>query len=119
VTDRIEIRGIEVQARHGVLEHERVEAQPFLVDLTVYLDLSAPGLSDEISDTVDYGWLAQGVHDLVASESHRLIEKVAERVADHVLSVPRVERVLVTVHKPAAPIPLRFADVSVTVDRSR
>jgi dihydroneopterin aldolase len=48
-----------------------------------------------------------------------LIETVADRVARQVLGDTRVERVMVTVHKPDAPIPLGFDDVAVTIDRSR
>ncbi len=119
MTDRIEIKGIQVLARHGVLDQERVEAQPFLIDLTVYLDLTRAAASDDLADTVDYGRLAQAAHDVVAGESHLLIETVADRVAGRVLAEPRVERVTVTVHKPEAPIPLEFGDVAVTIDRSR
>ncbi|MDP9145507.1 MAG: dihydroneopterin aldolase [Actinomycetota bacterium] len=119
MTDRIELRGLEVLARHGVLEHEKVEPQVFRVDLVVYLDLSAAGASDDLDDTVDYGHLAQEAHDVVANESHQLIETVADRVARHVLGDTRVERVVVTVHKPDAPIPLGFDDVAVVIDRGR
>ena len=119
MTDRIQVDGIEVLARHGVLDHEQAEPQRFLVDLTVLLDLSQAGASDDLEDTVDYGRLAQEAHDVVADESHQLIETVADRVATRLLAEPGVERVVVTVHKPDAPIPLAFGDVSVTVDRSR
>ena len=119
MTDRIEIKGVEVLARHGVLEREKTDAQVFLVDLTVYLDLAPAGSSDNLVDTVDYGRLAEEAHDLVQSESYQLIETVAERVAGRVLEKPAVERVVVTVHKPQAPIPVKFGDVAVTVDRSR
>jgi dihydroneopterin aldolase len=119
VTDRIEVRGIEVLARHGVLEHEQTESQPFLVDLTVFLDLSRAGSSDDLADTVDYGRLAQEAHAVVVTESYQLIETVADRVAARVLADPQVDRVVVTVHKPQAPIPLVFGDVSVTIERSR
>ena len=119
MTDRIEIKGIEVLARHGVLEHEKLEPQIFRVDLTLYLDLSAAGASDELADTVDYGKLARATHDLVQDESHDLIEAVAHQIATTVLADHPVDRVTVTVHKPEAPIPLTFEDVAVTVDRAR
>jgi dihydroneopterin aldolase len=119
VNDRIEVRGIEVMARHGALPHEKEEPQPFLVDLSVYLDLSMAGASDDLSDTIDYGRLAREAHDMVAGESHQLIEVVAERLAEKVLAEHGVVRVVVTVHKPEAPISVPFRDVSVTVDRSR
>ena len=119
MTDRIDIKGIEVRARHGVLEHEKQDPQIFRIDLTLYLDLSTAGSSDNLADTVDYGKLAQTTHDLVQGESHDLIESVASQIATAVLAESRVERVTVTVHKPEAPIPLTFEDVAVTVDRSR
>lgn len=119
MTDRIEIKGIEVLARHGVLAHEKEEPQVFRVDLTVFLELASAGVSDDLGDTVDYGRLAQEAHDLAEGERHELIESVAGRIAARVLAEHRVDRVIVTVHKPEAPIPLKFEDVAVTVDRSR
>jgi dihydroneopterin aldolase len=119
VTDRIELKGIEVLARHGVLDEEKLEPQVFRIDLTVFLDLAAAGVTDDLADTVDYGKLAMAAHDLVEGESHDLIETVANRLASRALDEPGVDRVVVTVHKPEAPIPLTFDDVAVTVDRSR
>ena len=52
-------------------------------------------------------------------ESHQLIETVADRVASHVMSDDRVTKVVVTVHKPEAPIAVPFSDVAVTIERER
>lgn len=119
MTDRIDLTGIEVWARHGALPEEKSTDQPFVVDVAVFFDTRNAATSDDLDQTVDYGALAQGVHDLVAEESHNLIETVAARVAARVLDDSRVERVIVTIHKPKAPIAVKFGDVSVTVDRSR
>jgi dihydroneopterin aldolase len=48
-----------------------------------------------------------------------LIETLVERLAAECLTDPRVSAATVTVHKPQAPIPLNFLDVSVTVRRGR
>ena len=64
------------------------------------------------------GW-AEAIHERVSSEQWNLIERVGERVADLVLSDPRVANVVVTVHKPEAPISVPFGDVSVTIARER
>lgn len=119
MNDRIDLTGLEVRARHGVLPREQEVAQLFRIDLSVYADLAPAAQSDHVGDTIDYGALASEVHDVVAGASHRLLETVADRVVRHVLTDPRVRRVVVTVHKPEAPIPIPFADVSVTVDRAR
>lgn len=119
MNDRIDLTGIEVLARHGVLPEEKIKEQRFVIDLTVHYDSSEAALSDDVGRTIDYGELAQLVHDAVAATSRDLIEKVADDVARTVLAVQRVERVVVTVHKPEAPIPVPFDDVSVTIDRSQ
>ena len=119
MADRIDISGIEVFAHHGVLQHEKAEGQTFLVDLSLEVDLAPAGASDELSETVDYGTLAQHVHDVVAGERWDLIERLAQRIAETVLSDGLVDRVTVTVHKPQAPIEVPFGDVAVTIVRSR
>lgn len=119
MADRIRISGIEVLARHGVLEFEKRSDQKFLVDLELSIDLGAAAATDRLEDTVDYGELTQRTHDYVASNSFDLIEKLAHGVADLAMEYTKVEAVEVTVHKPDAPIEVPFADVSVTVSRER
>jgi dihydroneopterin aldolase len=115
--DRLKLTGIEVFAHHGVQPEEKQIGQRFLIDLDVELDLRAAGSTDNLAETIDYGGLAERVHELVAGNRWNLIEKVAEETAELVLSVPTVKAVKVTVHKPNAPIAVDFADVSVTIDR--
>jgi dihydroneopterin aldolase len=119
VTDRIDLRGIEVYAKHGVLDFEQEKAQVFRVDVTAFVDLIAPGASDDLTDTLDYGTLANEVREIVGGESHALIERVAARVADTVLQHSGVQRTIVTIHKPDAPVDVAIDDISVTVDRTR
>ena len=117
--DRIRITGLEAHGHHGVLADERRDGQRFVVDLELALDLAPAGSSDDLSRTVDYGKLAQRVHDAVASDPVDLIETLATRIADVCLLDGRVDRVMVTVHKPQAPVPVPMTDVAVTIERSR
>lgn len=119
MTDRIVITGIEVFAYHGVLDHERADGQLFGVDVALEVDLAAAGTSDDLGDTIDYGLLADSIHERVAGERWNLIERVAQRVAELVLEDPRVTATEVTIHKPQAPITVPFRDVTVTLQRSR
>lgn len=116
---RIELTGLRVFGRHGVFEDERADGQDFVVDVTAWLDLDRAAGSDDLADTLDYGTLAHRVAAIVGGPPCRLVEALAARVADDVLADPRVHAVEVTVHKPAAPIGLCFADVAVTVVRRR
>ncbi len=117
--DRITLTGLRVQANHGVFDFERANGQLFVIDVTAWLDLSPAALSDDLANTVHYGELAEEVVAAVANDPVDLIETVAERVAGVVLAHAPVERVEVTVHKPQAPISVEFADVAVTIERSR
>jgi 7,8-dihydroneopterin aldolase/epimerase/oxygenase len=117
--DHIALRGLQVRGHHGVYEHERRDGQDFVVDVTVWLDLAQAAASDDLADTLNYGELAQRTAAIVAGPPADLIETVAGRIADDVLTDPRVQAVEVTVHKPQAPIPLEFADVAVVVHRTR
>lgn len=117
--DRITLTGIRVQAHHGVFDFERENGQEFVVDVIAWLDLSAAAHSDDLARTVHYGDLAKDVADAVATSPVDLIETVAERVANVVLSRPAVSQTEVTIHKPQAPISVPFDDVSVTIVRYR
>ena len=111
--------GLTIRGNHGVFDHERRDGQDFVIDITVWLDLQAAAASDDLADTVDYGGLAQRAADIVAGPPRQLIETVAAEIADDVMRDERIHAVEVVVHKPAAPIPLEFADVAVVARRSR
>jgi len=115
--DRIVLTGLRVRGSHGVLPEERRDGQEFVVDVALAVDVSAAAESDDLAQTIDYGVLAQRLAEVVAGEPVDLLETLAERLAAVCLADLRVASAEVTVHKPSAPIPLEFADVSVTVVR--
>ncbi len=117
--DAITLTGLRARGHHGVYEHERRDGQDFIIDVRVTLDLARAAATDHVADTVHYGELAVAVVEAVESDPVDLIETVAERVAAIALGYAAVHEVEVTVHKPQAPIPVPFDDVSVTIVRSR
>jgi 7,8-dihydroneopterin aldolase/epimerase/oxygenase len=119
VSDRIELTGLRVRGRHGVYDFERAQGQDFLIDVRLELALDRAAASDDVTDTVHYGELAERLVAIVAGEPVNLIETLAERLVDACLADSRVDAATVTVHKPQAPIPHEFADVAVTLRRTR
>jgi dihydroneopterin aldolase len=118
-SDRIELTGLRVRGRHGVFDFERADGQDFVVDVALETDTRAAATSDRLTDTIDYGALAQQLAAVIGGEPVNLLETLAARLADSCLADARVHAATVTVHKPQAPIPLAFADVAVTVRRDR
>ena len=135
--DRIALLGLAVRGHLGVFDHERRDGQDFVVDVTVWLDLTPAAASDDLADTLDYGDLARRVAAIVGGAL--LVPNLAVRLlfgsaytgiapllwlyalatATRSMMTAYVGAVEVTLHKPQAPIPLEFADVAVVVHRSR
>ena len=117
IIDRITLTGLTATGYHGVFPEERRQGQPFVVD--VILELPLETRSDALADTVSYADVADDVEAIITGEPRDLIETVAGEIADKCLEHGKVERVTVTVHKPRAPLSQSFADVSVTISRSK
>jgi 7,8-dihydroneopterin aldolase/epimerase/oxygenase len=117
--DEIRLTGLRARGHHGVFDFERRDGQDFVVDVVVRLPLAPASAGDDLARTVHYGELAERVVAAVESDPVDLIETVAERVAAVALSFDAAREVVVTVHKPGAPITVPFDDVSVTITRRR
>lgn len=122
MTDRLSVIGMQFSGRHGVLPHEKLEAQPFEVDLVLHTDLLAAGASDDLADTTDYGSLFDLTAAIVEGRSFDLIEALAAAIARAVLAATApalVEAVEVRVRKPKAPLSGAFETVEVGILRRR
>ena len=120
MSDQIVLTGIHGFGYHGLFEHERKDGQDFFVDLTLSVDLSAAAQSDLIDDTVNYAEITDLVVEEITSHPVNLIEKLALRIAERVLNQHlKVQSVVVTVHKPQAPVAAQLKDIAVVITRSR
>ena len=71
------ISGLRELGVHGVLPEEQTRAQPFEVDVELEVDLAPAAASDDLTDTVDYGAVADAIRDVVRSEHYPLLERLA------------------------------------------
>jgi dihydroneopterin aldolase len=120
--DRLTLRGMRFSARHGVLPHEKVEAQPFEVDVVLQADLSRAAETDALADTVDYSALHELVGAIVTGPSFDLIEALAGAIARAVLAATDpalVDAVEVRVRKPQAPLEGELDTVEAALFRRR
>ena len=118
--DVITIEGLKIFAYHGVYEEEKKDGQLFSVSAKLYLDVRKAARNDDLAKTVNYDEAAHLIEEIVKSESHDLIETVAENVATELLlRYTSLKTVSVRISKPEAPIELDFEDVYVEIERSR
>lgn len=117
--DSITLTGITAQGTHGVLDFEKQRPQTYVVDATLFLDLSAAGRTDDLAQTVDYGQIARRIVSVIHGPHCDLLEALADRIASAILQTSRVRSVIVTVHKPQAPLSVPFHDVTVRIERSQ
>ncbi len=115
--DRIFIRDMVIRCVIGVDEVERREKQDVVVQIELQADLRKAGRTDELADSVDYSALKKRILQATESSQYRLIEALAQRIADECLRDERIECVRIAVEKPGA---LRFArTVGVEIVRRR
>ena len=122
MSDRIVLAGMSFQARHGVLDWEKAEAQRFEVDLELVLDAQPAGLEDDLARTVDYRSVYGVVRQIVESTTFNLLEALAEAIAHEVLAEQaQVDEVVVRVRKPDVRLggPLGYAGVEIRRIRNR
>lgn len=117
--DRIVISRLHVHGRHGVFAHERKTGQDFYIDAEVWVDTRAAAESDQLSDTVHYGHLMRALYEVAMHEPVDLLETLAERLAAVTFAFHGPQAVRITVHKPQAPVKLRFDDVAISILRYR
>jgi dihydroneopterin aldolase len=116
--DRVLLEGMSFHGRHGVRAAERQKPQEFRVDVEVDCDLSEPGRTDRIEDTVDYTRVRAIAKEVIEGDSYKLLESLAARIAERVLELPKVGAVVVRIAKrPESMLPLDAA--AVRINRTR
>ena len=118
--DFVALRGMIFYGYHGNRPEEKTLGQRFEVDVVARTDLARSGASDDLSETIDYGLIHAEVRKVVEGPSLNLLEAVAQRIGDAVLSLSdRIDRVEVVVRKPSVPLPGSLAGAEVRIVRGR
>ena len=113
----IEVKGIKAYGKHGVYAEEKKEEQLFLIDVKAILRDTSRARDnieeDLLEETINYEKIVESVIELVKEESFNLIETLALKIVD-VLKNPKLQEILVTVHKPNTILNQKTEDISVT-----
>jgi dihydroneopterin aldolase len=118
VSDRLLLLGMEFYGYHGDIEAERALGGRYDVDVELSADLRQAGRSDSLDDTIDYVRCFQLVREVVENRQYRLLEALAQAIADELLKHPKATDVRVRVAK-QPPVRGGFRNFAVVIDRSR
>lgn len=100
--DIVYIKDLKIPARIGIYEWEKRICQQIRVDIEMAWDNRIPAASDNIEDTLNYKTAAKQVISLVESQHFDLVERLAETIAQHLISTFNTPWIRVTVGKPGA-----------------
>lgn len=99
---RVFVRDLKLDAYIGAYEKEQGVPQPVKIDLEIEVMEPSNPVSDRLEDVVCYNRLTQGIKAIIDEGHIKLVETLAERVADLALSHPMIHSVLVRIEKPNA-----------------
>lgn len=120
-TDRISLRGLELECYLGVYEEEQKAPRKVLFDIDIFADISKAAESDALADTSDYGALARRIAAAVGPESGRrfqLVETLAKTAAEVCLDfAPSATSATVTAIKPAPAAAISSSSASFTLSK--
>ncbi len=116
--DKIVIKNLEIFANHGMFSEENVLGQKFVVSANLYTDTRQAGLSQDLEKSIHYGIVANQITEFMKNNTFKLIETVAEQLAQELLlSVDRLWAIDLEIKKPWAPVGLPLDYVSVQISR--
>lgn len=116
---RIFVKGLVLEAEIGAYEHERGRTQPLRIDFEAEVFEPSDPTGDRLEDVVCYNRLTEGVKAIIAEGHIKLIETLAERIADLVMAHPMTHSVRVRIEKPQAIAEAHAAGVEIERSKSR
>ena len=113
--DKIILKGMKFYGYHGVEAEEKTLGQWFEIDLVLWGDFSQAVCTDNLKKAIDYSRVYEMTRKIVEDSSVNLLEHLAYNIMDFILPLPLLEKVLVRVKKPQAPLkgPLSYAGVEI------
>jgi 7,8-dihydroneopterin aldolase/epimerase/oxygenase len=118
--DKIILSNMKFYGYHGVMPQEQENGQNFFIDVEMFTDIEKPGLSDNLEDTIDYSEVYGVIKNITTNEKFRLIEKLADNISREILlRFEKIDKIIVRVRKPDAPIDGEFDWAGVQVERDR
>lgn len=115
--DKIFLNDLKVDTIIGIYDWERETLQTLRFDLEIDWDIRQAAQSDDISNTLDYGAVANVLVEFVANSRYLLIERLAEEVAQLLLKTFAIPKLKLTLTKPVKLHGQNYAQI--VIERSK
>ena len=110
---KVFLHNLVLDAHIGAYESEQGVTQPVRINLQADVAEPSAPAADRLEDVVCYNKLTQGIKAILAEGHIKLVETLAERIAELALSHPMVEAITVRVEKPNAIVEAEAAGVEI------
>jgi dihydroneopterin aldolase len=96
---KVFVKGLKLDVSIGAYDYERNALQPVRIDLDLEVIEPASPAGDRLEDVVCYNRLTEGIKAIIAEGHIKLVETLAERIADLAIAHPMVLAVSVRIEK--------------------
>jgi len=117
--DKVRILNLKIPARHGVYEFEKDKDSIFELDVEMHTDLSIAGQTDDLKDTINYNEAVSVITDIFTQKDYYLIEAVGQTICKKLLADFKIQKVVIKIRKPHAPIMANLDTVEVELVREK
>lgn len=118
--DIIKLHNAVFYAYHGAMSDEQTLGGKFEIDVELYCDLTKAKLTDNLNETVNYEKVYSMMKTIVTGKKYYLIEALAHAIASGIIDgFPKVQKTVVRVRKPGAPIHGVVDTIEVQIETER
>jgi dihydroneopterin aldolase len=115
-TDVVYLKDLRIETVIGIYDWERQIKQTIVLDIEMASDIAAAAATDNIEDALNYKSIAKRLIEFVGTSEFQLVETLAERIAQIIITEFGVPWLKLQVNKQGA---LRGArDVGVIIERT-
>jgi dihydroneopterin aldolase len=97
--DKIYLHGLKCEATIGVWDWEKYITQSLIMDITLDVDARTAANSDSLDDALNYQLLTERITNFTETSRYKLLESLAEHLANMILQEFPVQAVSIKLDK--------------------
>ncbi|MDX1642171.1 MAG: dihydroneopterin aldolase [Balneolaceae bacterium] len=118
--DKITLKSLQLQGKHGYYDKERRQGNQFELDVTAYGNFKASIPESNLEKTFDYNLVREIAEKIMSGPSEKLIEALCNRIGQEIFNrSSEIKKLRVSLRKMNPPIgaSAEYAEVTMTWNR--